>query len=141
MATTYNTTGAAAAVFLLFLYFSGLFFSIGYFLAIFLSTMGSIVENLPDASVKEAVDNISPAPAESAAPATQEPRIHPALAARIAARYTPKQETWREDRPVKVRLLSRRLRRRESLMLDLDHRRWCWYWRHIYGRATVTKGA
>ena len=67
--------------------------------------MGSLIENFPDATVKETVDDISPASADSAAPATPEPQILPALAARISARYTPKQGTWREDRPVKVSIL------------------------------------
>lgn len=68
--------------------------------------MGSIFENLPNATAKEPVDGIFLVPGESAAPEAQEPQIHRALAACIAARYTPKQETWREDRPVKVSLLS-----------------------------------
>ncbi len=68
--------------------------------------MGSVFENLHDATAKEPVEGISLKPAESAAPKAQEPQIHPDLAACIAARYTPKQEAWREDRPVKVSPLS-----------------------------------
>ncbi|CAK7231192.1 hypothetical protein SCUCBS95973_007828 [Sporothrix curviconia] len=65
--------------------------------------MGSAVENFP--ATAPAAGDILPVPREPEVVGisdAREPQVHPALAARIAARYTPKQETWREDRPVKI---------------------------------------
>ncbi|EFW99824.1 flavin-binding monooxygenase [Grosmannia clavigera kw1407] len=60
--------------------------------------MGSVIENVPDASIKDVVNDIL----STQVPVAQERSINPALAARIAARHTPKQKTWREDRPVTI---------------------------------------
>ncbi|OAA66665.1 flavin-binding monooxygenase [Niveomyces insectorum RCEF 264] len=65
--------------------------------------MGSVIETVPG-DVKDAVNRVTFVSTEAGieAPASDEPPNHPALAARIAARYTPKQEAWREARPVKI---------------------------------------
>lgn len=116
--------------------------------------MGSVIEAFPTTTAMEAANPVFVAPVpvpdsvptEFVAPDAGQTPIHPALAARIAARHRPRQDTWREDRPVKGGLLSPvQLYHIYCYMLRskkcIDRCCWCWYRRYINSGPAVEKGA